>query len=526
MVLALAGVAVATGLFARAGSVGSGFGATAPDYREAVVALHRPLTLDPLLGRGDPASRDLTGLLYRGLLKLDRAASPVADLATSWGVTGDGLVYHFPFPPGLRWSDGSTLTAQDVLATVALVQSPGFPDAGLAAAWKGIAVAVDPAGAVTMTLPGPRASFAATVADLPVIPRAVATRPLGELAASAAAPLPSSGAYRVRDSDERRVLIEINPFSSERPALRVLEMILEPSFEKAANDLADGRVDALAAVSPGERTLLAGLPGIHVQDTVTYRFVDLLLNARRPGLGDVAVRRALASAIDRGRLIDSALQAAARPQVNAEPVGIAWLGQQPQEQPQPELAARALDAAGWTAASPGAVRARGGQRLSFTLRVPDAQPLPQVAAEVARQLRAIGVAVTVEPVDPATVASSVLTPSAFDMALIDWDSGPDPDLTSFWRSNATPPSGFNVSGTGVDLFLDRALDDLATENDPQLRIAAAQRVEQRLADNAPAVFLYAPVTSLATRSSLAGVVVPAVGTPADRYDLIVGWHRG
>ena len=79
---------------------------------------------------------------------------------------------------------------------------------------------------------------------------------------------------------------------------------------------------------------------------------------------------------------------------------------------------------------------------------------------------------------------AALETRSFQLALGDWDAGPDPDVSSFWRSNAVPPQGFNVAGGPTDPFLDRALDSLATLNDPQARVTAAQDVSRFLAGDA------------------------------------------
>ncbi|MGH7749805.1 MAG: ABC transporter substrate-binding protein, partial [Candidatus Dormibacteria bacterium] len=88
-----------------------------------MVALHRPLNLDPLFGREDAAVRDVGHLLYASLLGLGADGRPASDLAAAWSVSADGHTYAFTIPPGRRWSDGSALTARDVAATVSLVQS-------------------------------------------------------------------------------------------------------------------------------------------------------------------------------------------------------------------------------------------------------------------------------------------------------------------------------------------------------------------------------------------------------------------
>jgi peptide/nickel transport system substrate-binding protein len=494
-------------------------------YREAVVVAKTPFSLDPLVDRADPAVRDVGQLLYRRLLRLDAHASPTGDLAESWGVSGDGLSYRFMLRAGLRWSDGTPLTVRDVQATVTLVQSPGFPDAGLAATWHGVTLAPDGTSALTATLQQPRASFAAAATDLPILP-ATSLSHLGAttLAKAAPKPMPTSGPFRVQSADTGHVRLLPNRYAATAPALRGVDLRLVKTFESAAQALALGQVDGVVAATPAQRAALARVPGVRVHDVTTFRFVDLLLNERRPGLDDPAVRRAIAATVDRMQLIKAAVSGNARPQVGAVPVGIGWIAPEQQEVPSPALSGRALDAAGWAPGTDG-VRHRGDLRLAFTLSVPDAAPLPGVATELARQLHDIGVAVGVSVVKPDAFEPTVLLPQKFDMVVADWDNGPDPDVSSFWRSNAAPPHGFNVSGGAVDPFLDRALDSLATLTDTRLRRVAAGQVDARLSEDTPAVFLYAPEVAFAVSDQVLGVTLPSAGTTAARFDSIASWRK-
>src|SRR4029077_17876837 len=106
----------------------------------------------------------------------------------------------------------------------------------------------------------------------------------------------------------------------------------------------------------------------------------------------------------------------------------------------------------------------------FTLTVPNADPLPAVAAQLATQMKDIGVQLKIEAVPVESFQSQYLVPHVFSVALGDWDGGPDPDVSTFWRSTALPPQGYNESGMAADPFLDQALDLLATLTDPQARL--------------------------------------------------------
>src|SRR6266851_9113608 len=57
--------------------------------------------------------------LYSTLLQIDPYSYPkiIGDLATEWKIAPDGLTYTFKIRQGIRFHDGSPLTAADVKAT-------------------------------------------------------------------------------------------------------------------------------------------------------------------------------------------------------------------------------------------------------------------------------------------------------------------------------------------------------------------------------------------------------------------------
>jgi oligopeptide transport system substrate-binding protein len=73
-----------------------------------------PLTLDPALST-DTTSHERIEQLFIGLVDLDDNTSEVRpELATSWTVSSDQLVYTFTLRSDAVWSDGHPLTAMDV----------------------------------------------------------------------------------------------------------------------------------------------------------------------------------------------------------------------------------------------------------------------------------------------------------------------------------------------------------------------------------------------------------------------------
>ncbi|MBR6193579.1 MAG: peptide ABC transporter substrate-binding protein, partial [Treponema sp.] len=82
-----------------------------------------PETIDPALNSAvDGANMILHA--FEGLLKFDRNNNVVAGLAEKWEQSSDGLTWTFHLRNGLKWSDGSALTANDFVYSWKRVADP------------------------------------------------------------------------------------------------------------------------------------------------------------------------------------------------------------------------------------------------------------------------------------------------------------------------------------------------------------------------------------------------------------------
>ena len=106
---------------------------------------------------------------YSTLLRFDPENYPkiVGDVAESWTVSRDGLTYTFKIRRGIKFHDGSPLTARDVKATYDRII---FPPEGVASARKVLHAMVDKMEApddttVVFRLKYPAASMLANLAS-------------------------------------------------------------------------------------------------------------------------------------------------------------------------------------------------------------------------------------------------------------------------------------------------------------------------------------------------------------------------
>ena len=68
-------------------------------------------------------SAELGPKVIEGLLAYDRELKPIAQLATGWQVSADGLRYEFTLRQGVKWHDGQPFTAADAAYSIATIKA-------------------------------------------------------------------------------------------------------------------------------------------------------------------------------------------------------------------------------------------------------------------------------------------------------------------------------------------------------------------------------------------------------------------
>lgn len=110
-------------------------------YIEAVIG--SPRFINPLYAATSDVDRDLTELIYSGLMKYDASSAElnkiIPDLIKEYKISEDGKVYEFYLKDNLLWSDNAPLTADDVIFTIKTIQNPSFKSP-IRASWLGVNV--------------------------------------------------------------------------------------------------------------------------------------------------------------------------------------------------------------------------------------------------------------------------------------------------------------------------------------------------------------------------------------------------
>ena len=496
-------------------------------YVEGVVGQFS--SLNPLFGEATAGSNDIDALLFEPLARVLPTGVVQGRLASHWDVSPDGRTYSFTLRPNARWSDGSPVTADDVVFTVRTVQDPQFPGALLNQSWKDIiATAVD-SQHVRFALPGHNAGFMANLELLYVVPsHLLAGKSIAELASASPNLNPvGTGPFRLLTQSSDRIGLERNPFAWRRPWIDTITLRSFSSQAAALDALDRGEIHGIANLTPAGAAHERSNKHVDVLAASTYQYASLLFNLKpdEPYFQDANVRLAIAKAIDRQAIIHDVLGGQAIPDDGPIPRSIIWAYDSAVQQPAHDAtaAAKLLDDAGWTLVN--GTRTKGSTTLSFGLMVSsDVPPYERVAEKVAEQLGQVGIIAEVRPVSTASLIHDYLNPRTFDMTLTAFDNGPDPDVYTFWHSSQNHPGGFNFVGMKKNVFIDGDLEDGRNTLDLKARAKAYAMFQEDFAKEIPAVFLYSPRYVMAISNRIHGVKLDSAIEPVERYAYVSDWY--
>jgi peptide/nickel transport system substrate-binding protein len=186
-------------------------------------------------------------------------------------------------------------------------------------------------------------------------------------------------------------------------------------------------------------------------------------------------------------------------------------------------AAAALTQAGWQPGADG-VRSKDGQKLAPVILVSNLSDHVAMANAIAKQLRAIGMGVTVQAVGFDGLVKDFLAPRKFQVALLDWDEpGSDPDPYPLWHSSQATADGLNFSGW-KNAQADEQLEIGRKNADPAVRKKAYSQFQALFASDLPAVLLFHPIYQYAVTDAVQGVTLPPSMHPWDRFDTLAQWY--
>lgn len=500
-------------------------------YIEGVLGFSEGINpiLAPAMVPANPVDQDLAALVFDGLTSLDETGQLVPALATEWDVSEDGDVYEFHLREDVRWHDGAPFSSVDVAFTVQAMQDPGFQgDPSLGELWRNVAVEQVDLYTIRFTLEEPFPSFL-QYTTLGVLPAHL----LGNVPA---ADLPSddfstkspvgTGMFMVESIVQDRIVLVTNPDDwRPRPYLDGIEFWFYADWASLLEDYDRGNLQGFHPPHLENARDLVEMSSLKLYSAESPGYGLVYLNLGReslPFFQDVGVRQALLYALDRQKLIDQVLlgqglvaDTPILPMIWASNAAVRHYGYDP------ERAIGLLDASGWVDADGDLIREKDGVALAFTLSTNDDPVMVEMAEEMARQWRAVGVEATTRSVSSEAALKSVRARD-FDAALVEIELTADPDPYPLWHSTQAE-SGQNFAGF-ANADADRIMEEARVTVDMEELLELYYAFQEVFAEEVPSLLIYYPVYVYAVDSQVQNVQIPPLLHTSDRFRNVEEWY--
>jgi peptide/nickel transport system substrate-binding protein len=127
---------------------------------------------------------------------------------------------------------------------------------------------------------------------------------------------------------------------------------------------------------------------------------------------------------------------------------------------------------------------------------------------IQRRLKEIGIDVKIRVVEWATFISRFIKTGDFNVVLLGWGLGLEPDQFNIWHSSQQAPGQFNFIGYN-NPKVDRLLEAGRVELNPDKRMKIYHQFAEILHEDSPIVYLYAGYGLTAINKRVRGIDSPA-----------------
>jgi peptide/nickel transport system substrate-binding protein len=433
--LATVAIACTVALFTACGGgeKKNGGGAGGDSDRTVIALQSSPTNLDPRVGN-DNASGRIFDLCCRGLIKVTPEMDYAPDLAQSWETPDDRTVI-FKLNPNAKFHDGKPVTAQDVKWTYDSTMAEAFASSKKSGYSAVASIEAPDQHTVIFRLKEPNGGLFDNL-NMGIVPtgtdtNTAKTRPI------------SSGPYKVVSfrTDESVELEASEYWHGGPPKLKRLLVRIIPDDTTRVLELRRGTIDLETNSIPFENVAeFEKSPKHTVVKKPGSVWQYLAFNLRDPILSKVEVRRAIAHAIDRQRIVKDLLRGHGVPSDSMFGQGHWALAQNlPTYAYDPNKAKQLLDQAGYRDPD------GDGPRPRFTLTFKSSTNAEaNLRAEMIQQmLRQVGIDMKIQTSELGTFLEDI-GKGNFQMYSLSRNGIQDPDFYYIiFHSRNFPPEGQN-----------------------------------------------------------------------------------
>jgi peptide/nickel transport system substrate-binding protein len=472
----------------------------------------------------DQADLNVIKVIYPTLTQNGENGQPVPYLATSWSISPDHLTWTFKIRPGLMWTDGVPVTAQDVAWTYNLVmtnQAAATADGALV----GNFASVSAPNATTFVIKTKQPQDNIPYASLAVVPEHIWQHDVKDIGTfkNMTFPVVGYGPWIATGyvPNQYATLTANEHYYQGTPGFKTLIIQYFTSSDAAVVALRNGELDSVEDLTPTQYEVLKSVKDIalYPSESNSWNAIELNPGARtqsgqhfgngNAALADPVVRDAIALAINRNVLEDKVANGLAVPGAGFLPPAFPqWWWTPPVNDSygyDPARASQMLTAAGYKM-GPGGVRIdpKTHQPLDMRLGIhSDNDYDALIAPYLVEWLQAIGIKLTVQAMSFAELNAELPT-GDWDILMDTWSTGYDPAYLLSIETCGTLPVNQSTPGNTDAFYCNPAYDKLYNQQLAEFsltrRTQTIAQMQEILYNANVDIILYYPDTLEAVRT--------------------------
>lgn len=511
-----------------------GFGSS-DIYTEGIVSRAGIQNINPLFVDYNEADREVSALVFSGLMKYDPLKRAVIDDMAALTINEDKTEYTFTVRDGIKWHDGFPFTADDVYFTFHdIVQHTSFSNEILKTNFAGVKIELVDAKTVKFRLEKPNVFFINnfTVGVLPkhmligvdpydILQHGFNKKPVG------------TGPYMVVDPVEAfpdgrtQITLQKNPgYYGQIPGIESMRFIAFPSMDALVEDV--NAVNAVVRVSGSYILDFENNERFKLAPYELPQYTAVFMNMESKILKEKLVRLALQKAVDKQKLIGDAPDKITVDTPLMDLDQGEWIYQSNVDQ-----ANGALKEAGYRYAAEDVDRAgiryndkEEGLELNFIAKLYDEgtyqfEETKKIVDFLHDAWAAIGCSIQVELLPDEEFRERIMA-RKYDLLLVGQILGYNFDTYSYWYSTQANPLGQNLSNY-KSFQVDSVIEAIRSTFDMEKKKGKLEELAAKMKEDIPAIFLYRPVYYYASDGKVSGISMDGVVYPSDRFGGVAEW---
>lgn len=513
-----------------------------------------PTLVNPVLALSD-ADKDLTALVYSGLMRKMPDGTFIPDIAESYTVSPDGMTYTFIIKNNITFHDGKLITADDIVFTINKIKDP-LIKSPRQIGWDGISVNKKDPNTVVFTLKKPYISFMdnTTIGILPmhiwnnINGTDFSLSPLNIKAIG-------SGPYKIdsviKNNDgipEIYNLKQFENFTLGSPHIKNINIKSFSNEKDLIKSLLNNSIDQAGGLSSKNANTIKNA-GYIIHTATLPRMFGLFFNSMNNQIfNDPVVINAFNKTIDKEEIINQVLNGYGTAIQSPVPTTIISDAlNKNYNNTSLDEARNILEKGGWII-GPDGIRIHGGTKtitqkkkvgkkiinqkvtinngpttkLSFSLSTGNTPELEQTSNIIKEQLEKIGAQVNIKIYETGQL-NQLIVERSYEALFFGQIINHESDLLSFWHSSQRKDPGLNIamySNKTIDSILESIQKTLNYNN----RIDKYKNLIQEFNKDTPALLIYSPKYLYAISPEINNVSIKTLTIPSDRFQSIYTWY--